>query len=90
MGVTACHARRVGRALELSGCITTTREGRLSLTELVPAVVISSETHLSPAESSGGCQGAASRKVACGEHMPRANTGCFLGRGHKGHHRSKP
>ena len=92
MGISTRHARRIGRALELSGYIIVTTNGRMSLSDLVPAEVVRAEAELirpDPHETRAESARTTSGKARCGKYMPRANTVCVLGSGHAGPHRSK-
>lgn len=90
--VSTRQARRIGRALELSGYIDITVDGRMVLSDLVPADVIQTEAVFvfdDPLDSNGDYGRETPNKLVCGEYMPRANVECVLGYGHKGPHRSK-
>lgn len=97
MNISTRHARRVARALELSGYININANGTIVLSNLVPVEVIQAEAALIPQQRADTNIGynqqvthqQVTHKALCGEYMPRANTRCILTRGHKGGHRSK-
>lgn len=92
MRISTRQARRIARALELSGYITVSADNTMSLSGLVPADVVRREAEFTlggSLEVSNEPVRTLSRTIQCGAYMPRANAKCVLGRGHKGPHRSK-